>query len=350
MADQMLLGLFENVTQTADVIDGLRTIGVDDDQVTVMSNVPYAPRFWGRKPPRQMFLVFVLGGAVVGFLLGLFIAVVTPEIYPIEVGGQGASPVPPSAIIVFELTALLTMIAAFVGFLLQARFPILTRQMYDERITEGYIGVQVQAEETLADQVEEVFRAHDAHDIKRDDATNYPSQGVRHLLFWGGAGTVGLILLLIPLLLSYDIVQVPWFNTMKNSPAAGHQQGPRLAVPPESVPIQGPVLIEGQPATRPRDSVSEASLQRGAVLYEVNCSICHGAQGSGDGLVAQKYLKGTPALTQSTLPPEAIFTIITNGLGRMPSLAENLDPGETWDVVNYVVERLRAEETETTGP
>jgi mono/diheme cytochrome c family protein len=28
--------------------------------------------------------------------------------------------------------------------------------------------------------------------------------------------------------------------------------------------------------------------------------------------------------------------VITNGKNRMPSLAENLSPGDTWDIVNYV--------------
>ncbi len=43
----------------------------------------------------------------------------------------------------FELIALCTMVVSFIGFLLQNRFPILVQQMYDERITDGYIGVQV---------------------------------------------------------------------------------------------------------------------------------------------------------------------------------------------------------------
>jgi mono/diheme cytochrome c family protein len=343
MADQILLGLFDNVTTTADAIDGLRDIGVEEDDITVMSGIPYAPKFLGRKPHRQWFFLFVIAGAVIGVVLGLFVAVITPELYPIHVGGQALVPVPPAAIIIFELTALCSMLAAFVGFLLQSKFPILTSQMYDERISEGYFGVEVTASADLAGQVAEVFTAHGAHDIKRDDAANYPPQGVRHLFFWGGAATVGLVVLLAPLLLTYDIVRIPWINVMQESPGVSHQEGPRLAVPPDSVPIQGPVLLGNEPATE--RIAGESSVARGDLLYDINCAMCHGQPGEDLGLVGKRHFlndDGTPRVPHITsdrvqaLPPEYVFWVITEGVGWMPSISENLDAGETWDIVNYV--------------
>ncbi|NDJ75698.1 MAG: DUF3341 domain-containing protein [Chloroflexi bacterium] len=341
MADQILLGLFQNITPTADAIDGVRELGVDEKNITVLSNVPYAPKFFGRKAPRQWWLVFVLGGAITGALLGLFVAAVTPELYPIEVGGQGPTPIPPSAIIVFELTAMFSMIAAFVGFLLQNRFPVLRPQIYDERITQGYIGLEVHVEESLADQVEQVLKDNHATDVKRGDEAEYPSPGRRHLLFWGGAGTVGLVLMAAPLLLTYDIIRIPWFDAMEESPAVGFQEGPRRAVPPESVPIQGPVLLNGQPASEQLES--EESIERGAVLYQINCAMCHGQPDGETGPLA-KYFQGgdgvppLPHITeiQGVYPADYTFTVITNGVRRMPSIAENVSPGETWDIVNYI--------------
>jgi mono/diheme cytochrome c family protein len=353
MSDIMLLGLFDNVESTVDVIDEVRQLGVDDDQVTVMSNVPYSPEVFGRKTPRHWYLPFRLGGALIGALLATFITVGTPALYPIHVGAQELVPVPPSAIIYFEFIALFTMVGTFVGFLLQNRFPILVRQMYDERITDGYIGVQVQAATSVADKVVRVFEAHRARVVKREDAAAFKPQGIRHLLFWGGVGTGGLFALIIPLLLTYDIVRVPWIDIMKDTVAVGHQEGPRRAAPPDALPIQGPRLISGQPATEPLPATAD-SIARGQALFAIHCAICHGEQADGQGLLSKYFVedpalfpRGVPALAGRDLPGSAIFVTVTNGIigtnpdtgqemYRMPRLAENLSAGETWDVVNYI--------------
>ena len=338
MAEFMLLGLFDNVPVTADVIDRVRELGIGDDRMTVMSNVPYSARFFGRKPVRSWFVPFALGGTAVGIALAFFITFITPKIYPIHVGGQGLTPVPPTAIIFFEFMALFTMLGAFTGFLLQNRFPILTRQMYDERITDGYIGLEVRAPEELAEQVVAVFESHHARVIKREDAAAFKPQGIRHLLFWGAVVTGGAMTLIVPLLLTYDVVRLPWINKMDNTVAIGLQEGPRLAVPAESVPIQGPVLIAGEPATKPLPA-TEVSIQRGQMLYDINCRMCHGEDGDPQDAGVGRYFQEVPNPLGARVPnltDEDIFMIITLGKNRMPSLAENLSSGETWDIVNYV--------------
>jgi mono/diheme cytochrome c family protein len=339
MADYLLLGLFDNVEVTADAVDGIRQLGIADRQVTIMSNVPYPARFFGRKPPRLWFFPFVLAGALGGVLIAFFITFVTPQLYPIVVGGQELTPVPPTAIIFFEFIAMGSMVGALAGFLMQNKFPILTRRMYDERITEGFIGVEVRANAVQAEQVGEVFEAHHAQVVRREDASAYPAQGIRHLLFWGGVATAGLGMMLVPLLLTYDVIELPWISTMSDTVVVGHQEGPRRAAPPEAVPVQGPVLIAGEPASKPLPA-SDVSLERGQTLFGIYCAVCHGAQADGNGPLGKNtYFKETPSLTGSRvagLTAEDIFLVITNGKNRMPSLAEGLNPGETWDIVNYV--------------
>ncbi|HVO70744.1 MAG TPA: c-type cytochrome, partial [Aggregatilineaceae bacterium] len=322
---------------TADVIDEVRELGIDDEQITVMSNAPYAPKLFGRKGPRQLFLPFVLGGLLLGILLAGFLVVGTPYLYRIRVGGQAYSPVPPSAFVTFEVISLSVMVVSFIGFLLQSRLPKLTRQMYDERITDGYIGVEVNAPATVAEKVVAVFEAHHAHVIKREGAAEFPPAGIRVPLFWGVIGVGGLILLLVPLLFSYQIVKVPWINNMKNTIVTGSQEGPRRAAPAEVVPIQGPRLINGQPATAPLPATA-ASIERGKMLFDINCAMCHGPDGKGDGLIAH-YLPETADLTShniQNLTDDQIFLVITNGKNRMPSWQENLSPGDTWDIINYM--------------
>ncbi|RPI99974.1 MAG: DUF3341 domain-containing protein, partial [Chloroflexi bacterium] len=281
---------------------------------------------------------FRFGGMLVGILLAAFITIGTPALYPIRVGGQPLVPLPPSAIIFFELVALCTMLGVFFGFLMQNRFPILTRRMYDERITDGYIGVEVRAPGRLVDQVVDVFEGHHARVIQREDAAAFKPAGVRHLMFWGALGTGGLIAALVPLLLTYDIIKIPWINIMRDTVVVQHQEGPRRAAPEQSIPIQGPVLIAGEPATEPQPA-SELSLERGKILYGYNCAMCHGAAGDLQGAEVGKYFPEAASLVSENvqnLSDDEIFVVITLGKNRMPSLGENLDPGETWDIVHYV--------------
>ncbi len=338
MADLMLLGLFDNVEIVADVVDDVRALGVKDRQVEVLSNVPYPAKFFGRKAARLWFLPFVLGGAFLGALTAYFISRITPQLYPVYVGGQALTPVPPAAIMYFEFVSLFTMLGSFLGFIVQNRFPILTPRIYDERITDGYIGVTVRAPMEMAEKVVEVFEAHGSHVVKREDAANFPSTHKRTILFWGGVGVAGLLVTLAPLLLTYDVIRIPWIDKMAHTVSVGYQEGPRQAAPEAAIPWQGPVLIAEQPASEPLPA-TETSIQRGEMLYAVNCAICHGYGAEKEGAtVGNAYFQEAPAMEARVpqLTDADIFLTITNGKNRMPSLAENLTPGETWDIVNYL--------------
>jgi mono/diheme cytochrome c family protein len=338
MAEFMLLGLFDNVSITSDVIEEMKQLGVKDGDVSILSNVPYSPKYFGRKPPHQRFLPWVLGGFLLGVALGAFIAIGTPALYPLHVGAQPYVPFPPSAFVFFELIALCTIVVSFIGFVVQNRFPVLHKEMYDERITDGYIGVQVLAQEAQVDPIVKIFEGHHAHVVKREDAAEYRPKPLRYFLFLGAVGTGGLILLVIPLLLTYQVVRLPWIDTMKDTVAVGAQEGPRRAAPAASIPIQGPVLIAGQSASAPLPA-TDTSLERGKILFGINCAMCHGPKGDLQGGEVGKYFPEIPALISDSvqsLSDQEIFLTVTNGRNRMPSLAENLTPGDTWDIINYV--------------
>ena len=345
MADTLLLGLFDDVEPAANAIHDLRELGVPENRIAVMSNVPYTPKMLGLNPPRQWFLPFVLIGALGGASIAFFITYVTPRLYEIHVGGQPLTPFPPSAIMYFEFTALGIMVMAFLSFLLQNRFPVLRKQFYDERITEGYIGVQTQVGDSLLDSAVNVYEANHARILNRESAKAYPSPGYRHLFFWGAVGFLALGAVLTPLLLTYRIVKLPWVDGMNKSPAVGYQEGPRYDAHAGAVPFDGPVLIAGQPASE-RIDASEESVARGQMLFDINCAMCHGPQAGGDGPF-KKYLPEVPALTSDgvqSMSDDEIFMVITLGRNRMPTIGENLTPGETWDVVNYVRDLQSASE------
>ena len=83
-------------------------------------------------------------------------------------------------------------------------------------------------------------------------------------------------------------------------------------------------------------------MERGELLYSFHCAACHGDTGRGDGPVTEKWREDArrPAnLTEVRIANYAdggIYQIISNGIGTMPPLRENLGERERWDVINYL--------------
>jgi len=336
MAEIQLLGLLHEATPTANTIDRLRQLGVPDEKITVMSGIPYRAEMLGRPRPRRRVGLIALIGAGLGLLTGLFLTAGIFLLYPLVQGGQPIIPIPPSLIVLFETTMLGTMWAAFFGLLGQNRFPVFKAQIYDPRITEGHIGVLAEVDETLAEQVEQVLTANGAHHLHRAEVGGRTD--IRLTLFWA-AVTGGVVVLVVAvLLIAYNVVQLSFPSQMVNQDSVGSEQGPRLAAPAGAVPVQGPVLIDGQPASEPVPATSD-SLQRGQVLFDINCALCHGQEGKGDGPLSGFFSPKPADLTSDRvqgLSDDELFLVITQGRGLMPSLAENLSVAERWDVINHV--------------
>lgn len=140
-------------------------------------------------------------------------------------------------------------------------------------------------------------------------------------------------------LFSFDIVKIQWVSFMGVQPSFQPMENP-LPVPASSIPVEGPAYIPNLGAPANPVPADAASIARGAELFNVTCTACHGASGSGNGPVAAFLQNKKPAdLTSPAvqfLSDGAIFLVITNGFGLMPPLNENLTVRERWDVVNYV--------------
>ncbi len=338
MAEIQVLGLFHEAAPTADTLDRLRALGISDANITVLSGIPYSPEMLGRPQPRSRVGRMALIGAILGLITAVFLSVGVFLLYQIVQGNQGIVPVPPTLIVLFEVTMLGTMWTTFFAMLISNRFPTFKTSAYDPRITEGHIGILTQVDEGLGDQVADILTDQGGHHLIREAADPHPD--VRFSVFWvvfiillGAAIAVGGLFV-------YDVLQIPFPSNMVDQDSVAFDQGPRLAAPAEAVPIQGPVLIAGQPASQPVPS-SPASLQRGQVLFGLNCEICHGQTGVGDGRLSAYFVNvPKPAdLTSATIQNLAdadIFMVMTQGFGPMPSLAENLSVEERWDVVNHV--------------
>lgn len=161
-----LIAIFRKPNETADAIDALLEAGVTSDQIVVMSGVPYPEGALGRHVEWTRLPYIVTAGALGGMLFGLFLAVITPHLYRLDVGGHPPVGFPPAAIIVFVFTMMATIISTFIGVLWEMNFPEFGPKAYYKRVTHGYLAVLVEFPDDLKDRVRELLERYGARDIR----------------------------------------------------------------------------------------------------------------------------------------------------------------------------------------
>jgi mono/diheme cytochrome c family protein len=176
------------------------------------------------------------------------------------------------------------------------------------------------------------------------------------------------------LLLAAPLGACEWFTDFKNQPRIEPWESPsQLAadslVPPRgqpqySVPVQGtavagfaisyqalPTVIDSfTPVPNPTPA-DERSLANGKLNYQINCAVCHGLAGDGNG--GLKKVNPAYAWSPSLLTASAkgrsdgyLYGMIRNGRGVMPSY-NRIEEADRWDVVNYL-RALQAGTADTT--
>ncbi len=136
-----LMGLFEDDTATAAALDDIYDLGVQDDQITVISPIPYPEQSLGREHIWIRLPLIVLAGSALGFATGFFLSSITPRLYPINVSGHPLTGGPPAAIITYIFTMLFTVIAIFIGVLWEIDVPGFEKKFYTKRVTSGMLSV-----------------------------------------------------------------------------------------------------------------------------------------------------------------------------------------------------------------
>src|SRR5438067_5379818 len=114
---------------------------------------------------------------------------------------------------------------------------------------------------------------------------------------------------------------------------------------PQTPPTQA--AVNSQAGLYPDDvdtipmKITKADLDRGEERYNIYCSVCHGATGYGDGMIARRgFNRPSPAnyhqdrLRQA--PVGHFFDVMTNGWGAMPSYAQQVSVEDRWRIVAYL--------------
>ncbi len=134
----------------------------------------------------------------------------------------------------------------------------------------------------------------------------------------------------------------PWESAADSIPPRGN---PQYSIPTTGTAVPALLVSHGQfPATIDSMSVianpvaaDQRSLENGRKSYQINCAICHGPGGMGNGNATKYGMPGMALVNDRVkgLSDGYLFGMIRNGRGLMPSY-NRIDELERWDVVNYI--------------
>ncbi|HEY9075948.1 MAG TPA: quinol:electron acceptor oxidoreductase subunit ActD [Anaerolineaceae bacterium] len=141
--EKVHLALFaeDQIDQAAEAIERLRKFGIPDQNISVISSVPYSEKILGRPMSWTRIPLIAISGAVVGFLVSLLLSFGTPLLYPMTVGGLPLLAIPTSIVVTFELTMLGLLISTFIGVFVETISPSFGPKGYHKSISDGSIGV-----------------------------------------------------------------------------------------------------------------------------------------------------------------------------------------------------------------
>jgi len=169
MARQAVLGLYSDANYAAEAGDNLQKVGLTNEDYDFLTGAPYPEGAFGERHHRHHLYVFPFIGAICGLTAGIILTSATQLAYPLVTGGKPILSLPPMAIVTYEGTMLGAILFTVLGILFESRLPRARLGLYDDRITEGYIGVLVNCESEQMDRVEQALTQAGAVDVKRGE-------------------------------------------------------------------------------------------------------------------------------------------------------------------------------------
>jgi hypothetical protein len=137
-----LMGLFTDVGRTADALDKLRLLGLREEDMTLMMGVPYTEKMTGRPKIYERAPWVSILGALGGLMVALLLTGGTQLLYPIRVAGRPVFTIPPTLVVIFEMTMLGLMVGTFLDLLWKDGWPSTKPAFYDPLINYGRVALE----------------------------------------------------------------------------------------------------------------------------------------------------------------------------------------------------------------
>lgn len=154
----MLTGLYTDVHRAAEALDGLRLLGLREEDIAIQQGVPHSAKMLGRPHIHERVPWASLIGALTGFAIGFFLTYGTQWFfYAIRVGGRPYTSIPTSVIPLYEMTMLGLILGTFLNFVWKCGFPSTKPQYYDPIVNEGRIAIMANIDARYEEEVRRVM-------------------------------------------------------------------------------------------------------------------------------------------------------------------------------------------------
>ena len=170
MAKREVLGVYSDANYAAEAGDALQGVGLSNEDYDFLTGAPYPEGAFGERQISHRLYVFPFVGALCGLTAGILLTSMTQMAYPLVTGGKPILSLPPMAIVTYEGTMLGAILFTVLGILFESRLPSIRKGLYDDRVTDGFIGVVVTCEEEQVASVEQALTQAGAVDVKRGEA------------------------------------------------------------------------------------------------------------------------------------------------------------------------------------
>ena len=170
MSTQSVLALYSNASYAAEAGEALDNAGFSKEDYDFLTDTPYPEGAFGERHNSHRLYVFPFIGALIGLTTAILLTAGTQISYPLVTGGKPILSIPPMAIITYEGTMLGAILFTVIGIIFESRLPTTKKHIYDDRITEGYIGVVVDCQEDQVNSVEQILTQAGAEEVRREEA------------------------------------------------------------------------------------------------------------------------------------------------------------------------------------
>jgi hypothetical protein len=149
--------IFDDIDLAVEAIEKLREIGIPDEEMDVISGLPYSHHILGRPYLKNKIPMFAIVGFLVGAVISLVLNFGTPILYPVYVGGMPLLSIPPTIVLTFEISMLGLMIFSFFGVIWECSFPRLKPVEYSTKVSDGNIALLFKCPEDIQKQAEDML-------------------------------------------------------------------------------------------------------------------------------------------------------------------------------------------------
>jgi hypothetical protein len=139
-----IYGLYSDPNVAQRAVDNLRSAGVSDRDITVISSEPFEQFEFGHRDAKTAMPWIAAAAGIAGLLASYYLLGLSQMAWPLKTSGMPIVPLWTNLIIIFEMTMLSAIIATVITLLITAGLPSRGGKLYDPEVSDGYILVGVE--------------------------------------------------------------------------------------------------------------------------------------------------------------------------------------------------------------